>query len=127
MKPSRECTQREKTRWAAAWRSAARPRVSSVVADIHDDGLDAPITPRVYFPLFQRSGYELTLFYRSSVDPASLDSAGERAIHAVDPTLPVFGCRHEGCTIRRTAAWWPLYTNPGTQRLRDAPLRKMRK
>jgi predicted permease len=66
-------------------------RIVGVVADIHDDGLDAPVTPRVYFPLFQRSGYALTLFYRSSVDPASLQSAVERAIHAVDPTLPVFG------------------------------------
>jgi len=50
-------------------------RIVGVVADIHDDGLDVPVTPRVYFPLFQRPGYALTLFYRSSVDPASLRSA----------------------------------------------------
>jgi putative ABC transport system permease protein len=66
-------------------------RIVGVVADIHDDGLDVPVTPRVYFPLFQRPGYALTLFYRSSVDPASLRSAVDRAIHEVDPTLPVFG------------------------------------
>jgi putative ABC transport system permease protein len=66
-------------------------RVIGTVADIHDDGLDVPVAPRIYFPLFQRSGNALTLFYRSSTDPASLNSAVERTIHAVDPTLPVFG------------------------------------
>ena len=66
-------------------------RIVGVVADIHDDGLDVPVASRVYFPLFQRSNNALTVFYRSSTDPASLDTTVERAIHAVDPTLPVFG------------------------------------
>src|SRR5262249_55049732 len=46
---------------------------------------------RIYFPLLQRSNNALTLFYRSSTEPASLGTAVERAIHSVDPTLPVFG------------------------------------
>jgi predicted permease len=66
-------------------------RVVGVVADIHDDGLDVPVAPRVYFPLFQRSANALTLYYRASVNPASLNTAVERTIHAVDPTLPVYG------------------------------------
>ena len=66
-------------------------RIIGVVADIHDDGLDVPVSPRIYFPLFQRSSNALTVFYRSSTEPASLGPAIERAIHAVDPTLPVFG------------------------------------
>jgi len=66
-------------------------RVIGTVADIHDDGLDVPVAPRIYFPLFQRSGNALTLFYRSSTDPAALNTAVERTIHTVDPTLPVFG------------------------------------
>jgi len=33
----------------------------------------------------------LTVFYRSSTDPGSLNVAVERAIHAIDPTLPVYG------------------------------------
>ncbi len=66
-------------------------RVVGVVADIHDDGLDVPVASRVYFPLFQRSTNALTVFYRSTIDPASLNTQVERAIHAVDPTLPVFG------------------------------------
>jgi putative ABC transport system permease protein len=66
-------------------------RIVGVVADIHDDGLDVPVSARVYFPLLQRSGNGLTLFYRSSTDPASLNTTIERTIHEVDPTLPVFG------------------------------------
>ncbi|HEY6891640.1 MAG TPA: ABC transporter permease, partial [Solirubrobacter sp.] len=66
-------------------------RIIGVVADIHDDGLDVPVTSRVYFPILQRSNNALTLFYRSTTDPASLNTSVERAIHAVDPTLPVYG------------------------------------
>jgi putative ABC transport system permease protein len=44
-------------------------------------------------PLLQRSNNALTVFYRSTTDPASLNTEVERAIHAVDPTLPVFGQR----------------------------------
>jgi putative ABC transport system permease protein len=66
-------------------------RIIGVVADIHDDGLDVPVSSRIYFPLFQRSNNALTVFYRSSTEPASLGPAIERSIHAVDPTLPVFG------------------------------------
>ena len=68
-------------------------RVVGVVADIHDDGLDVPVSSRIYFPLFQRSNNALTVFYRSSssTEAAALGTAVERAIHAVDPTLPVFG------------------------------------
>jgi putative ABC transport system permease protein len=66
-------------------------RIVGIVADIHDDGLDLPVTSRIYFPLLQRSGNALTVFYRSGTNPASQNTAIERAIHAVDPTLPVFG------------------------------------
>jgi predicted permease len=66
-------------------------RVVGVVADIHDDGLDVPVSSRIYFPLLQRSNNSLTLFYRSSTEPGSLTTAVERAVHSVDPTLPVFG------------------------------------
>jgi len=66
-------------------------RIVGVVADIHDDGLDVPVSARVYFPLLQRSSNALTVFYRSNTDPASLNTTIERAIHEIDPTLPVFG------------------------------------
>ena len=66
-------------------------RIVGIVADIHDDGLDVPVAPRIYFPLFQRSNNALTIYYRSGTDPASVGAAVERAIHAIDPTLPVFG------------------------------------
>jgi putative ABC transport system permease protein len=66
-------------------------RIVGVVADIHDDGLDVPVSSRIYFPLLQRSNNALTVFYRSATDPASLGPTVERAIHEIDPTLPVFG------------------------------------
>jgi len=65
-------------------------RIVGVVVDIHDDGLDVPVASRIYLPLFQRSNNALTVFYRSTTDPASLNTAVERAIHAIDPTLPVY-------------------------------------
>ena len=68
-------------------------RIVGIVADIHDDGLDVPVASRVYFPLLQRSSNALTVLYRSTTDPASMNTEVERAIHAVDPTLPVFGQR----------------------------------
>jgi predicted permease len=86
-------------------------RIVGVVADIHDDGLDAPVTPRVYFPLLQRSNNALTVFYRSSTDPASLNTSVERTIHSIDPTLPVFGQRTmedllADSTVRRKVVLW---------------------
>jgi putative ABC transport system permease protein len=86
-------------------------RIVGVVTDIHDDGLDVPVAPRVYFPLFQRSSNALTVFYRSSTDPASLNTSVERAIHSIDPTLPVFGQRTmeellADSTVRRKVVLW---------------------
>jgi len=49
------------------------------------------VSSGIYFPLLQRSNNALTVFYRSSVEPASLGATIERAIHSIDPTLPVFG------------------------------------
>jgi predicted permease len=68
-------------------------RIVGVVGDIHDDGLDVAVPARIYFPIYQRSGNALTLFYRASGDPRTLNTPIERAIHSVDPTLPVFGQR----------------------------------
>src|ERR1051326_6511899 len=66
-------------------------RIVGLVSDIHDDGLDVPVSSRIYFPLLQRASNALTVYYRATTDPAPLGASVERAIHAVDPTLPVFG------------------------------------
>ena len=86
-------------------------RIVGVAADIHDDGLDVPVAPRVYFPLLQRSNNALTVFYRSSTDPASLNTSVERTIHEIDPTLPVFGQKTmedllDDSTVRRKVVLW---------------------
>jgi putative ABC transport system permease protein len=66
-------------------------KIVGVVGDIHDDGLDAPVLPRIYFSSYQRPGKALALFFRMTGDPGRLDRVVEETIHAVDPTLPVFG------------------------------------
>ena len=86
-------------------------RIVGVVADIHDDGLDVPVTPRVYIPLLQRSNNALTVFYRSSTDPSSLNTSVERTIHEIDPTLPIFGQKTmadllDDSTVRRKVVLW---------------------
>jgi ABC-type antimicrobial peptide transport system permease subunit len=47
----------------------------------------------MYVPLLQRSNNALTIYYRSSTDPASIGASVERAVQSIDPTLPVFGRR----------------------------------
>src|SRR5262249_7190816 len=55
-------------------------RIVGIVTDIHDDGLDAPVASRIYFPIFQRSANALTVVYRTSTDPMSLNASVEAAI-----------------------------------------------
>ncbi len=68
-------------------------RIVGVVADLHDDGLDAPVAPRIYLSILQNPGYALTVYFRTSKAPGYLNKPVVEAIHAVDPTLPVFGVR----------------------------------
>ena len=51
------------------------------------------MAPRIYFPIYQRSGNAFTLFFRATLDPRSLQTAIEQSVHGVDPTLPVYGQR----------------------------------
>lgn len=68
-------------------------RIVGVVADTRTDGLDAPVTPRVYFSILQRPSNALTVYFRSTKAPGILNEAVVQAIHSVDSTLPVFGLR----------------------------------
>ena len=80
------------SRSAAASRSAgSRPASSASSPTFTTMGSTCRWRREIYFPLFQRSNNALTVYYRSSTDPASLNTTVERAIHAIDPTLPVFG------------------------------------
>jgi putative ABC transport system permease protein len=66
-------------------------RVVGVVGDLHDDGLDLPVSPRVYSCLLQNSGFAMTVYFRTTSAPGQLNEAVMKAIHAVDPELPVYG------------------------------------
>ncbi|HLW97445.1 MAG TPA: ABC transporter permease [Candidatus Acidoferrales bacterium] len=74
-------------------RGSAQFRIVGVVGDVHDDGLDAPVAPRIYLSILQRPSNALTIYFRTADAPRGLNESVVRAIHSVDPTLPIFGVR----------------------------------
>jgi predicted permease len=70
----------------APWRT-----VVGVVGDIKTQGLDTASVPHIYFPIYQQSGFAMTVFLRTSSNPANLGEALRREIQNVDRDLPVFG------------------------------------
>jgi putative ABC transport system permease protein len=67
--------------------------VVGVVGDIKADGLDAASVPHVYFPIYQNSGYSMTVFLRTASGPAAMGEALRREIQVVDRDMPVFGIK----------------------------------
>jgi predicted permease len=68
-----------------------KPReVVGVVADVHEGALDAQSKPAIYSPFDQGPNLIFAPVVRSAVDPVSLRSALEKAVHEVDPELVVF-------------------------------------
>jgi predicted permease len=68
-------------------------QIVGVVGDVRDQGLDMPASPRVYRPIYQASGFSLSLFLRTRSDASLLKEALTRTVNRVDPELPVFGVR----------------------------------
>jgi len=67
--------------------------IVGVVADVRDDGLDTPVAPRFYRPLYQSGANEMAVFLRGASDSSGLQQAVTRIVQAVDPDLPVYGVR----------------------------------
>ena len=67
--------------------------IIGVVGDIRGEGLDVPPPPRVYGSVFQSSSVALAVFLRTRSDVGFTREELTRAVHAVDPELPVFGVR----------------------------------
>jgi putative ABC transport system permease protein len=67
--------------------------IVGVVADVRTASLDQPPALQVYLPLAQTPSTALALVARTSTDARRFGSAIEAAIHAVDPTLPVYDVR----------------------------------
>jgi putative ABC transport system permease protein len=67
--------------------------IIGVAGDIRGEGLDVPAPPRVYGSVFQSSNVALAVFLRTRSDVRFTREELTRAVHAVDPELPVFGVR----------------------------------
>lgn len=64
--------------------------VVGVAGETRHQRLNEASEPIVYFPLLQSFRSDVTLHVRASGDPQRLVPAVEKAVHALDPTLPVF-------------------------------------
>jgi len=64
--------------------------VAGIVGDTRQITLESPPTPVLYIPVQRIAGNQMALVARTSGDPAALKAAVIQAIHAVDPTQPVF-------------------------------------
>jgi predicted permease len=66
--------------------------IVGVVADVKEDGLDAPVRPQIYQSLLQASTLSLAIVARGhGVAPPA--AAIEQAVHAADPNLPLYAVR----------------------------------
>ena len=68
-------------------------QIVGVSADIHNDRLDVPPEPLVYFSLLQRPTTNLAVVMRTKLDVKSARAGLERAVRDVDAELPVFNVR----------------------------------
>jgi predicted permease len=67
--------------------------VVGVVSNMKTDAFDAPDSPHIYFPIYQRSNNGMTIFLRTASKPDMLLPVLRREVQAIDPDLPVFGVR----------------------------------
>ena len=68
-------------------------QIVGVSADIHNDRLDLPPEPHVYFSMLQRPTTNLGVLLRTKLDAKTARTALERAVRDVDAELPVFNVR----------------------------------
>jgi predicted permease len=83
----------------APWRM-----VVGVVGNIKAEGLDTAAVPHVYLPIYQQSGFAMTVFLKTTTNPANLGEALRREIQNVDHDLPVFGTQTMEQVMARSIA-----------------------
>src|SRR6185503_13117336 len=66
--------------------------IVGVVADVKEDGLDAPVRPQIYQSMLQASTLSLAIVARGHGAPPAA-AAIEQAVHAADPNLPLYAVR----------------------------------
>jgi putative ABC transport system permease protein len=59
----------------------------------HNDLINAPKFPELYYPISQKPELGMTILLRAKGDPLQLVSAAKEAVQSVDPNLPVFNIR----------------------------------
>jgi putative ABC transport system permease protein len=67
--------------------------IVGVVRNMKTDAFDAPDSPHIYFPIYQRSNNGITIFLRTAEKPENTTRALRREMKSLDPDLPVFGVR----------------------------------
>ena len=68
-------------------------RILGVVGNVQVDGLDAPVAPELYFPIYQGGGFGMVVYLRTNTSAAVSETDVAAAVHRVNPELPVFGVR----------------------------------
>ena len=64
--------------------------IVGVVGDVHDYGVDAPVTPTIYGNALQRLPFSsLTVVVRGQGEPAALIAPMREAVRSLDPQLPL--------------------------------------
>ena len=66
--------------------------IVGVVADVKEDGLDAPVRPQIYQSLLQSSTLSLAIVARGHGAPPAA-SVIEQAVRSADPNLPLYAVR----------------------------------
>jgi putative ABC transport system permease protein len=89
--PRRDLGQR--LRFAQVFGRAADFEIVGVVGDIRDDGLDAPVSPRIYLALYQSPASEMGVFLRNAAGHAAMKQAVVGIVQGIDADLPVYGVR----------------------------------
>jgi predicted permease len=78
--------------------------VVGVLADARSESLAEPRVPQLFVSLYQRPEKHLAIFLRGRLDPAAISKAVVGQVHAIDPTLPVFGARRLEETVSESLA-----------------------
>ena len=68
-------------------------QIVGVSVDIHNDRLDVPPEPQIYFPILQNPVTNLAVLLRTTLDVKSARTNLERAVRDVDAEVPVFAVR----------------------------------
>ena len=71
----------------------ANLRIVGIVGNVQVDGLDAPASPELYFPIYQGGGFGMVVYLRTNTNAAVPEAQFAAAVHRVNPELPVFGVR----------------------------------